>query len=262
MRLRTLKLTIAYIGKRYAGWQVQKNSIQQSAFSNQRKQKPTVQGTLEEALQRIVQEPVRVIGSGRTDSGVHALSQVAHIKIRSTISCRKLLGGLNHLLPSDISVMDVQQVSDDFHARFDALRKCYRYRVFIGSVASPFIRPYVYPISAPLNLSKMRREAIHLRGRHNFRAFAHIGKRAMTTKRALFKAQVRRVGDELHFEFEGNGFLHTMVRSMVGTLLDVGRGRLPEGTIQRLLKTHKRELSGTTAPPQGLTLVSVTYGKE
>lgn len=252
---RTLKLTIAYDGTRYAGWQIQA-STQHTARGTQ---KPTLQGTLERVLTRILREPVRVVGSGRTDAGVHARAQVAHVRTRSTISRDRLLRSLNQLLPPDIAVTALQDVPATFHARFRAVRKRYGYRVFIGSVVPPFIRPYVHHVRAPLKVVTMRRELTALIGRHNFRAFARHGGAGRSTIRTLTTARLRREGRELHFEFAGNGFLHTMVRSMVGTVLEVGRGRLPAGTVRRMLRRGARHLAGTTAPAHGLTLMSVTY---
>ncbi len=256
--MRTLKLIIAYDGTRYAGWQVQTGRSQISDIRD-RKKKPTIQGTLERVLQQILQEPVKVVGSGRTDAGVHALAQAAHLRTHSTISCTRLLASVNALLPSDIAVTSLVEAEKTFHARFRASRKRYRYRAFTGSVVPPFIRPYVHHVRVPLDLAQMRREAMVLKGRHNFRAFTRATSAQRSTTRTITAVAIRRQVGELHFEFEGNGFLHTMVRSMVGTLIDVGRGRLPPGTIRQMLRTRDRRLTGTVAPARGLALVDVTY---
>ncbi|MBI3011692.1 MAG: tRNA pseudouridine(38-40) synthase TruA [Candidatus Omnitrophica bacterium] len=255
--MRTLKLTIAYDGTRYAGWQVQRSNTHDARRTTQ---KPTVQGTLERVLQSILREPVKVVGSGRTDAGVHALSQIAHVKTRSTLTRERLLRSVNALLPPDIAVTAVDEADEAFHARFTACRKRYRYRVFTGAVVPPFIRPYVHHVRTPLNLAAMRREAALLKGAHDFKAFARAGgaPRA-TTRRRITQVELRRRGEEIQLDLEGNGFLHTMVRSIAGTLLDVGRGRLPPGTVRRMLKRGERQLAGTTAPAQGLSLVSVNY---
>ena len=247
--MRTLKLTIAYDGTRYAGWQVQKTSRRQA----------TIQGTLESVLHQILQEPVRVVGSGRTDAGVHAVAQVAHVRTRSAMPGRRLLRSVNRLLPPDVTVTRVEDAGETFHARFDAIRKRYRYRLFTGEAVPPFIRPYVHQVSAPLSLARMRREAFALRGRHDFQAFARSGGIGRTTRREITAIQLRRQGPEIHLDIEGNGFLHTMVRTIAGTLADVGRGHLPAGTVRRMLRTKRRELAGTVAPARGLTLVSVEY---
>ena len=256
--MRTLKLTIAYDGTRYAGWQVQNSR----PLSTIHRRPPTIQGTLERVLQRILREPVRVVGSGRTDAGVHALSQIAHVRMRATVTCERLLRSVNQLLPSDIAVTEIEEVGDSFHARFSAARKRYRYRVFTGPVVPPFIRPYVHHVRHPLNVAAMRRELETLRGRHDFRAFARARRHAPgTTRRVITSSDLRRKGSEIQLEIEGNGFLHMMVRSIAGTLLDVGRGRLAPGTITRMLRHRDRRLAGVTAPAKGLILVSVEYSR-
>ena len=257
--MRTLRLTIAYEGTRYAGWQIQARPIRHSIFGIRHSTRPTVQGTLERVLRRIVQEPVRVIGSGRTDAGVHALAQVAHVKTQSAISCERLRRSLNQLLPSDIAVTGVEDVEPTFHARFAARSKHYRYRIATGAVVSPFARRYVHHVPVPLKTALMRREAAGLRGRHQFGSFARQEGGGKPTDRTITHVALRRRNDELHLDLEGNGFLHTMVRSIAGTLIDIGRGRLPPGTIQRLLHHPAREHVGTTAPARGLTLVGVSY---
>lgn len=243
-----------------------------------------MQGTLEEVLRRILQEPVRIVGSGRTDAGVHALAQVAHVQTRSMVSLDRLLRSVNALLPPDIAVTRIEEAPAAFHARFHATRKRYRYRFFTGLVVPPFIRPYVHHLRTPVHVPLMRREAAALRGRHDFRAFARRGQgatarlieapghgaaarparvaaRGRGTRRTITDVRLRRRGDELHLDVEGDGFLHTMVRSIAGTLVDVGRGRLPAGTVRRMLRAGDRRLAGTTAPAHGLTLLSVDYGQ-
>jgi tRNA pseudouridine38-40 synthase len=257
--MRTLKLTIAYDGTRYAGWQRQKGSGQWLVVSGQKNHKPTIQGTLERVLNTILREPVKVVGSGRTDAGVHAIAQVAHVRTRSDIPCQRLLRSLNSLLPYDIAVTKLEEVKPTFHARFSAKSKRYRYRIFLGDVVPPFIRPYVHHLRVPLNIALMRREAARLKHQHDFTAFVRAGSSRNGSVRTLTDVKVIRLAQELHLEIEGSGFLHTMVRSIVGTLLDVGRGRLPAGTIRTMLRTKQRRLAGTTAPAKGLTLVDVQY---
>lgn len=254
-----LKLTLAYDGTRYAGWQTQRRGKGQGVRGGGRG-KPTIQETLESALKTILQEEVKITGSGRTDAGVHALAQVAHLSTGREVSPERLLRSLNQLLPADISVLSVSHANGSFHARFDAIRKRYRYRIFTGKVLTPFIRPYVYRAPWPLNVARMRREIMALPGTHDFRAFARAGSVVQgSSKRRILKVSLKRRAQELLFEIEGTGFLHTMVRSLVGTLMDVGRGRLPSGTLKGLLKTGSREGVGTIAPALGLTLVSVSY---
>ena len=256
--VRTARLTIAYDGTRYAGWQVQKPTGHRLQAASR---KPTIQGTLERILSRILRERVKVVGSGRTDAGVHALAQVAHVKTRSTLPRERIWRSVNSLLPHDIAVTRIDEVPGSFHARFSARRKQYRYRIFTGAVVPPFIRPYVHHVRAPLDFRVMRREAADLLGRHDFRGFARSdsARQRSSTSRLLSGVRLARRDSEIHLELEGDGFLHTMVRSIAGTLIDVGRGRLPPGTIRRMLVSGQRRLSGTTAPPKGLMLVSVEY---
>ena len=180
MIMRTLKLTIAYDGTGYAGWQVQRG------------RQRTIQGTLEQVLRRILREPVRVIGSGRTDAGVHAAAQVAHCTTRSSIPRGRLLHSLNALLPPDIAVTHIEEAAQGFHARLSARRKHYRYRVFTGPVVPPFIRPYVHHVQRPLNLSAMRREAAALGGTHDFLAFARADKTGRLTRRTITAVRMSR----------------------------------------------------------------------
>jgi len=254
--MRTLKLTLAYEGTNYAGWQVQKNSTQHSAHS---RQKPTIQGTLEQTLRQILQESVKVVGSGRTDAGVHALAQVAHLKTRSSMPCERLRRALNSLLPPDIVVKKVEEAPAGFHARFDAKIKRYRYHIVNGPVVLPFERRYVHQVPVSLNPALMRREARGLLGRHDFRAFHNPGRPVADTRRTISALRINRHNTYLVIEIEATGFLYSMVRSIVGTLIDIGRGHRPPGTMVQLLKTKDRRLVGTTAPPQGLCLAEVRY---
>jgi len=200
-----------------------------------------------------------VTGSGRTDTGVHALAQVAHIDVPAAADATRLLRSLNSLLPKDISVLSVDPATADFHARFSAKAKHYRYRLFLGEAPTPFDRPYVHVVRAKLSAARMKREAKALIGRHDFRAFARAGSGKGGTVRTITSATLKRRGAELIFDIVGEGFLHNMVRSIVGTLIDVGRGRLPEGTMRQLLRSRSRSGAGTTAPACGLILVGVDY---
>ncbi|MBI3087747.1 MAG: tRNA pseudouridine(38-40) synthase TruA [Candidatus Omnitrophica bacterium] len=245
--MRTLKLTLAYDGTDYAGWQVQRGS------------KPTIQGTLQQALRRILKEPVRVVGSGRTDAGVHARGQVAHIRTRSRIPCDALRRALNSRLPPDTAVLKVQEAPAGFHARFSAKRKRYHYHLFIGDVVLPFHRRYVHHVRAPLNLALMRREARVLQGRHDVSAFQRSGRPVRDARRTIYAARVLRKQDWVTIEIEASGFLYAMMRRIVGTLIDIGRGYRPPGTMQRLLKSRNLREAGPTAPPHALFLVRVVY---
>lgn len=252
--MRTLKLTIAYDGTRYAGWQAQRR--QHTADS---RQKPTIQGTLEETLGRILQEQVRVIGSGRTDAGVHARAQVAHLRTRSAITSERLHRAVNGLLPPDITVSRVEDAPETFHAQRQAVSKRYRYTLVTAPAVLPFERPYVHHVRSPLRAARMRRAAQRLRGSHDFLAFCAAGSSAKTTRRRLSDVQVRQQPGRLVIELEGNGFLYKMVRGIVGTLMEIGRGRLPEEAMTRIMRTKDRRLVGPTAPARGLMLLRVKY---
>lgn len=252
--LRVLKLAIAYDGTAYAGWQ------RQAPRAEARRR--SIQAVVERAFQAVTQRRVCVVGSGRTDAGVHAEAQVAHAHVHSQLPVHRLLRALNHLLPPEIRVMTLEEAPAQFHARFSPSLKQYRYRIHLGGEATPFVARYVHQYrGAPLSLARMRREAARLKGRHNFKAFARASNPRRTAVRTLTDVRLTRHGRELWLEVEGDGFLHTMVRSIAGTLIDVGRGRLPEGTVRRMLQSRDRRLAGTTAPGKGLALVRVTYGK-
>lgn len=244
--MRTLKLTIAYDGTRYAGWQVQPA-------------RATVQGVLQRSLQRILHERVCVIGSGRTDAGVHALAQAAHINTRSDISVGRLRRALNGVLPPDIAVTAIHEAAPRFQAQFHAKRKHYRYQIVNGPVVLPFERPYVHWVQVPLNVALMRREAAVLRGRHDFQAFCAAGSSVTDARRTISRLQVRRQHGRITIDAEADGFLYNMVRGIAGTLIDIGRGRLPAGTMARILRTKDRRLLGQSAPARGLTLMAVVY---
>jgi tRNA pseudouridine38-40 synthase len=248
--MRTLKLAIAYDGTNYAGWQIQR--MRNGA-------KPTIQGTLERVLQQILQEPARIVGSGRTDAGVHALAQVAHVRTHSSIPCERLKQALNGLLPADIAVTEVVEAGKSFHARFDARTKRYRYQLCNRPVVLPFLRRYVHQVRHPLNVALMRREARTLLGRRDVRAFHKASRPVSDATRIISDVLVRRHDGLITIEIEANGFLHAMVRGIVGTLIEIGRGHRPPGTIRRILTTKDRRLVGPTAPSKGLWLIGVTY---
>jgi len=245
--LRTLKLTIAYDGTNYIGWQIQHSP------------RPTIQGTLRAALRQVLQERVTVWGSGRTDTGVHALAQVAHTKTRSTIACHRLRYILGHILPPDIAVLRLEEAAPGFHAQFSVLRKRYRYTIVNGPVVSPFERRYVHQVRAPLDVRLMRRELAVLRGRHDVRAFQRTGRPVRDHRRTITQIRLTQRGDHLFLDIEADGFLYAMVRRIVGTLIDIGRGHRPPGTMAAILKSRSARLAGPTAPPHGLCLLSVHY---
>lgn len=244
---RTLKLTLSYDGTDFAGWQVQPRQS-------------TIQGCLEQALSRLEGCPVKAVGSGRTDAGVHALAQVASCSLRSPIPAAGLLKAVNRLLPAAIRVTRVDEAEDGFHARYAALAKTYEYRTHRGTICPPFEARYTYWHPYPLDEASMILAAGRFEGEKDFRSFASSTKAAPnSTVRAVFSSVLRREGDYLVYRVRGSGFLYRMVRNLVGTLLEVGRGSLRPGDIDRILAARDRRAAGPTAPARGLFLAAVEY---
>ena len=244
--MRTLKLVLEYDGSRYHGWQVQGDA-------------PTVQAVLEQALAAIVGETVRVTSAGRTDSGVHALAQVVSFQSLSPLPCDALQRALNSLLPRDVAVHAVQDAPANFHARYSAQGKVYEYRILNRPVRSALGLRYVWHVPQPLNLEVMEAAAAYMRGTHDFASFRAAGSEAKSSERTLRELTIAREGDEIVLRFTGDGFLRHMVRNMVGTLVEVGRGARAPADIKTILEARDRRRAGMTAPPQGLCLVQVLY---
>jgi tRNA pseudouridine38-40 synthase len=260
--MRNLRLDIAYDGTDFHGWQRQND-------------RPTIQGCLETALERILATKVSLTGSGRTDAGVHASNQVANFKTQSTIPCHNLQRALNSLLPGTIRVMKVEQVELSFHARRCARAKIYRYRILQSSVRPPFVSRFVHHYPYPLDHQRMQQAAQQIEGEHDFTSFAAVARRAAvagqtedsfagsgnTAIRHIFRSRFlwRPRTSLLIYETKGDGFLHHMVRNIVGTLIEVGRGKMAPEEIPRILEARDRTLAGPTAPPFGLCLVKVEY---
>lgn len=248
--MRTLKLTLAYDGSAYAGWQVQ---------SNQR----TLQGTLEAAIQRITGEELRVVASGRTDAGVHALGQVVSFETTSTLAPEILQKALNAQLPDDMVVRCVEDARAGFHAIRDAVRKRYRYVMHDGPTRDVFQRRYVWHCRRRLDAAAMHRAAQALQGRHDFRSFETGWPQRSSSVRTVTDISVVRgwsnSDDLVALEVEADGFLYNMVRAIIGTLVEVGRGVRPETWPAEVLAAQDRRSAGATAPPEGLFLVSVDY---
>lgn len=240
------RLTISYRGTRYAGWQRQDNAV-------------SVQQVVEEAVSKLVGEPVRVTGASRTDAGVHARGQVAHLDLDRPLPARALVHGVNPHLPEDIRVLAASEVEDTFHARKSALGKEYRYRLSRAEVVSPLDSLFVVPVPAKIDLGRMERASAFLPGRHDFSAFALAGGSHGQPFRTVQAASWSTSGEEIVFSITGDGFLRGMVRALVGTLIEVGLGRREPESLSDLLQGRPRSEAGPTAPAQGLVLERVFY---
>ena len=243
---RRFRLTVEYDGTAYSGWQRQING-------------PSVQQTLEEALMRLTGEEINVVGSSRTDAGVHALGLCAHFDSATRIPPEKLSFALNTMLPCDIRVRQSSLAPDGFHARYSACGKVYRYSFYNARHDRAVGRLYSAHVPLPLDEARMQREADALVGTHDFAAFAASGSVARSTVRTIHRAQVLRCGDEVTLTVLGDGFLYNMVRIIAGTLMEVGTGRRESGAIARALETGDRLMLGQTAPARGLTLLAALY---
>jgi tRNA pseudouridine38-40 synthase len=245
--MRNLKLTICYEGSDFAGWQVQ---------PNQR----TIQSEIEKALLEIEEKPVRIHGSGRTDAGVHALRQVASVELENRIPLKNLQKALNCLLPPAIRILEIAEVGPDFHARHSAVAKTYEYRWRRDEICPPFERRCVWHHPYPLDEAGMIRAAPLFEGERDFRSLAtNNGADLLSTVRTIYSSRLERIGPHLIYRVRGSGFLYNMVRNIVGTLLEVGRGNLAADSIPAILEARDRSVAGPTAPAVGLFLVSVEY---
>jgi len=276
---RNLKITLSYDGHDFAGWQVQPDRV-------------SVQGTLVSAFEHLTGEKTLPQGSGRTDAGVHALAQIATLTPNSPMPADNLVRALNDILPRSIRILAVEEMPPEFHARRSAVAKTYRYHIYRGAICSPFQARYVYHHPYPLNESRMIEAAAVVEGEHDFTSFAAVDpeKRKETfaidedqfetdaglernktgvdttqtgsgpnNARTIFHSQWQRQGDELIYTVRGNGFLHHMVRNLVGTFLMVGKGSLTVADVRRILELRDRSAAAATAPASGLFLVSVEY---
>jgi tRNA pseudouridine38-40 synthase len=248
--MRFFKLTLAYDGTAYAGWQWQPDL-------------PTVQGALEAALAQVTGEKIRAVASGRTDAGVHALGQVVSFKSETKLAPEVLFKAVNANLPRDVLVLEVREAPEGFHAIRDAVGKRYRYVIQDGPRRDIFARAYAWHVREPLNEAGMARAAAALLGTHDFTSFETAGSQRLTSVRTVHEILVERLFVELServvVEVEADGFLYNMVRNIVGTLVEVGRGRQSENWPAEVLAARDRRLAGMAAPPQGLFLVRVDY---
>jgi tRNA pseudouridine38-40 synthase len=249
---RNFKLTLSYDGTDFCGWQVQPD-------------RPTIQGTLADAIERVTGERILPQGSGRTDAGVHALGQVATFALESPIPSANLVFALNNTLPVAIRVLGAEDVGADLHARHSAVSKTYEYRIFRAQICSPFLARYVHHYPYPLDEDAVNQAAKFVIGEHDFTSFAAVDPERGKDEpdednvRTIYSSDWQREGDLLIYRVRGNGFLHHMVRNLVGTLLLVGKGSIGADSIPSILDAHKRSHAGPTAPASGLFLVNVEY---
>ncbi|MDT8441728.1 MAG: tRNA pseudouridine(38-40) synthase TruA [Desulfuromonadales bacterium] len=244
--MRTILLIIEYDGTAYSGWQIQPNGL-------------AVQQVVEEALARVVGVPVRLHSAGRTDAGVHARAMPAHLQTDRSLPLAAFREGVNRFLPADVAVKEVREMPADFHARFAARGKWYRYTLYRGAIRSPLVARCSWHLPGQLDLVAMRQAAQLLVGEHDFRAFRSSACSAQGTVRRLTAVEIDAAGELLQIDVHGSGFLKNMVRMLVGTLVEIGRGKRPVADIPRLLAGDSPLRCGVTAPPQGLCLMEVRY---
>lgn len=244
--MHTVCLTIEYDGTNYIGWQWQPEG-------------DSLQKTVEEAIEKVVGTPVRLHSSGRTDAGVHARCLVAHFKVEKLLAMKAYREGVNHFLPKDVAIIKAAEVSSDFHARYSAVGKWYRYTIWQGEVRSPLLSGRCWHLRKDLNVPAMKTAASSLVGRHDFSAFRASGCDATTTIREIVGVEIIEQAGLLHIDIAGSGFLRNMVRIIAGTLVEVGLGKRPVEAIAELIKSGERSVSGITAPAAGLCLMQVWY---
>jgi len=244
--MRNLKLTLAYDGTDFHGWQIQPELR-------------TVQGELKQALQKLFNHDLNVTGSGRTDAGVHAHGQVANVETIRTMDTDAVLRGVNALLPDQIRVLSVEEVSPEFHARRSARSKTYEYHLWRNPIVSPFQCKYVYAFRYPLDEHQMDRGASFFLGTHDFTSFCATATEIEDRTRTIFEASWSRSETTWIFRISGNGFLQYMVRTIAGTLLQIGQGRLEPEQIVQIFEARDRRLAGPSLPPHGLHLIHVDY---
>ena len=244
--MKRVKLTIAYDGTEYCGWQIQPNGI-------------TVEEVLNKALKKMTGEDICVIGASRTDSGVHAMGNVAVFDTETSIPADRIAMALNQRLPEDIVIVKSEEVAPDFHPRYCDCEKTYEYHILNTKIPVPTKRHYHYFVSYDLDVDAMRRAAAFLVGEHDFESFCNIRTDVESTVRTITKLDILEQGEEIVVQITGNGFLYNMVRIIVGTLVRVGRGFYPPEKVKEILEAKDRTAAGVTAPPQGLFLKEIRY---
>lgn len=245
----TYRMDLAYDGTRYSGWQRLGSDAE------------TLQGRIEAALSRLLEEPVEISGSGRTDAGVHARMQVVSFHTKGNIAPDKLMAQLNHYLPGDIIILKMIMAEERFHARYNALKKVYRYQLWNALLMNPLERRYRHHVPETLNMKAMRAAAKVLTGTHDFSAFTSMKSKKKSAVRTIENITITMEGPRMDLTFVGDGFLHHMVRIITGTLLEVGAGRIQLEQVESILSEKDRSKAGPLAPPQGLILWAVDYGR-
>ncbi|MCL2370368.1 MAG: tRNA pseudouridine(38-40) synthase TruA [Firmicutes bacterium] len=248
--MRRILLTIQYNGAGYRGWQRQKNGV-------------SIQAVIEDALNKIVGHKTVIHGSGRTDTGVHAYGQTAHFDTESKLPLYKIIGGVNAFLPSDIRILNAEDVDGDFHARYSTRSKTYVYKMYVSEVDDVFLCSYVHRLRGQLDVESMKAAAKHLVGRHHFDSFMTAGSGVQTTDRTISKLEIKENGGipkQITITITADGFLYNMVRIITAVLIKVGQGKLTPDDVLRILKARDRSLAPWVAPACGLYLESVEYG--
>ena len=241
------KAILQYEGTRYRGWQTQGNTDN------------TIQGKLEALLTRMEGEPVEVHGSGRTDAGVHAAGQVINFRSSCGKSTSEIRDYMNQYLPEDIAVLSVEEAAPRFHARLNAVRKTYAYRIWNSPIQNVFERKILTQVEEPLDVEAMQKAASYLEGEHDFKSFCSVHAQVETTVRTIYACIVSRREDEIYIRVTGNGFLYNMVRIIAGTLIEVGAGKRQPEDIIKMLEATDRQSAGPTAPAHGLTMIGISY---
>ena len=245
--MRNIKLVIEYDGKEFNGWQKQPNKL-------------NIQGNIEKAIERITNEKIDLMASGRTDAGVHALGQVANFKTNSNIPIEKFALAINSNLKKSILIKSAEEVDEKFHSRLSCKKKTYRYIINNSKYGTAIYRNLETNIKEKLDVEKMQEAIKYFEGEHDFKAFKASGTSSKSSVRTIYKAEViKKDNDRIYIELTGNGFLYNMVRIIAGTLVEVGMGKIQPEEIKEIIKSQKRENAGKTLPPQGLYLINVEY---
>ncbi len=245
--MKNFKIILQYDGSRYNGWQKQGNT------------QNTIQEKLENILSRLVGYPVEVYGSGRTDAGTHAIAQTANFHIETKLTPYEVMNYINTYLPQDIAVVEISQENERFHSRLNARRKTYIYRLQKGNIPNVFERKYIAEYPFPLDVEKMKAAAEFMVGKHDFMGFCANKKTKKSTERTIYDIQINEYEKEIQFLVCGSGFLHHMVRIMVGTLCEIGAGKRDLKSIEEIFETKNRAIAGETLPAHGLSLLKVEY---